>query len=703
MKVFFITLVFCFTQICTAQGTHPDKQALWKAYKEIIQIANTEGVNKGLNMLRQLEQKDLTSYPDIHCHILIAKASSYMVLDQIDSMYQDIDKAESLINRFALDSLKANLYRSKGLSFWKNLDFEAAVSTHKEGLRVAEAYENQDIEMILAFDIGTGYKYLMEIDSARYYVNKALNIATKESNNIFRANCYTRLSDIEKDVGNLLKAMEYSFEAYKIAQIVRGDTKAIRYEYLANNLNDIYHNLGNLSSTLELTNFIIEQKKALNHLIHIETNLMVKSSLLMRMDSIEKSSSVLNELEQSPQITNNRLYHYQMSALRGGLMFKRKKWQEAEEELSKLLPAVDSIDMLIQERIVVQGLSQLAILKLKQGDYKKSISICEQQLKGRRIGYDHKKQFLGTLAACHDSLGNHNTAYTYLAQREAVRDTIDRFYEGTMRLSKEQEMLDQQKADEIETLKHKNQLNQVEATQQRIIIIIGVILALLVSAMFYLWGRQRKLVLENSLTDVKQQLLKLQVNPHFIFNLLNSIQNSVLTQNKEKSIELISKFSKLTRQVLQNSDKVMVPIHEELLLLTNYMDLEKVRTKNKFDYEITIDENIDVYNEEIPSMILQLFVENAIWHGILPMEEQGMIKVNIKKDRSRIKVIINDDGIGRQMSVNLKTKDQQEKVSMGMHLIKQRITALNKKYKDNIELHMHDGMNGKGTQVLLIV
>lgn len=703
MKAIYITGVFCFLCFCTAQANPTERQVLYKEFKEILDIMNIDGFNKGHAMLDNFEKKNLSRYPDIHSHTLLSKAYCHLFMDQLDSTHHNLDKAELLINDHGLDSLRARLYRIKGMTYWKKLDFKSAIRIHLKGLKSAENHANVNMEMLLSFDLGFSHNYMMLQDSARFYISKSLNIATKESDNMVIAMCKTVLSEIEKDDGNLLKAMEYIFEAYEIGKIAKGDTELTRYEYVATFLIDIYYGLGNLSSSLELINFIIEQKKAIHSFILLEAHLLVKSSILLRMDSIESSTLVLAELEQSHQISKNPLYYNQMSALKGGLMYKKKQWDAAEEELSKLLLKIDSVSLKrpIGE-ILVQGLSQLAKLKFQKGDYKKSIFICEQLLKKRGIGYHYKKEFLGTLAACHKGLGNYGTAYKYLLQRDAIRDTIDRFYERTLRLSKEQEMLDQQKADKIEKLKYKNELSQVEAAGQRNLISIVGILALLVSGMLFLWGRQRKLVLENSLADVKQQLLKRQVNPHFIFNVLNSIQNSVLTHKKEKSIELISKFSKLTRQVLQNSDKVMVPIHEELLLLTNYMDLEKVRTQNKFDYEVMIDEGIDMYNEEIPSMILQLFVENAIWHGILPKEERGLIKVKIERDKNRIKVIISDDGIGRKRSVNRKTKDQQEKISMGMSLTRQLIFTLNKKYKDNIELHINDGMNGEGTQVLLI-
>lgn len=710
MKAIYMICLFCLVNFCAAQTTTPERQALWKEYMEIIDLMNIEDYDTAIIVLDNFIKKDLSIYPDIRVNALMAKVFYQLDLNPPDSTDQSIDEVELFINRHGLDSLKPKLYRLKGQAYLRKSNFNSAIRVQLKGLNAAENFGIEIMEMGLSYDIGCSYGYLSRTDSARYYIKRALNIATKNNDHHWIANTIGVLSSIEKTDGNLIKSMEYAFEAYESAKIFKGNTDNTKAEYVANHLFDIYYNLGNDDSALEMVNFTIEQKRAAGFYFMDEAYLMIKSALLLRMDSLESCGILLDELEESYQISKKLQYSKQVVALKGGLLYKRKQWNAAEEELSKLLSAIDTVSLqwpII--KIVSQGLHYLAKLKLRRQDYITSISICEEQLKKKEIGYHYRKEFLGTLAACHQALGNYSTAYDYLLQRDAVRDTIDRFYDGSLRLSKEQEMLDQeqellnqQKADEIENLKHQNELSQIKTAQQRNLIIIGSILTLLVSGILYLWGRQRKLVFENTLVDVKQQLLRQQINPHFIFNVLNSIQNSVLTLKKEKSIELISKFSKLMRQILQNSDKEKVSIHEEISLLTNYMDLEKMRTKKKFDYEVLIDESIDIYNEEIPSMILQLFVENAIWHGILPKEERGLIKVKVEKEKDRIKVIIDDDGVGRKMSAKLKTKDQQEKVSMGMKLIKQRIQTLNKKYQSNIDMFIGDGTDGKGTEALLI-
>jgi len=703
MKAIYISGVICFLCFCTAQAKTPEREALLKEYSEIKFLFTSKGFDEGYALLQRFERKDLSKHPDILCRTHILKSQCYLTKDQSDSSHHHLDLAESLINNHDLDSLRSQMYRQRGLAYSIRFDHEKAMPEFFKGIKLAMTNKDLRQEMLLSYDIGHEYEYTSKLDSARQYITRAQSIASKMKDKRWIANCTSRLGSIEKRAGNHLKAMEYIFEGYKLAKIVKGDTENTRFRHVDMNLFHIYYDLGNFPACLEIMNSKIKIRKSSKQLFDIETPLFTKACILLRMDSLKSCEAVFDELEESYQISKNPSYYIECAVLRGGLKLKQEQWNAAGAELSILLLEDDKkFRYEPEEKMMIYGLSLLAKLKLRQGNYKDAISICEQQIRNTKASYDLKKQFYGTLASSHKALGNHYKAYEYLAKKDAIRDTIDRFYEGTLRLSKEQDMLDQRNLEEIEKLKDEKELNSKIALRQRNIFSIGAILVLLFSSLLFLWGRQRKLAFENALVDVKQQLLRLQINPHFIFNLLNSIQNSVLTLKKEKSIELISKFSKLMRQILQNSDKEKVSIHEELLLLTNYMDLEKIRTRDKFDYEVTIEEGIDIHNEEIPSMILQLFVENSIWHGIIPKEGQGHIQVKIEKENGGIEVVIDDNGIGRKLSTIHKSKDQQQKVSMGMKLIRQRIQTLNRKYRSNINMHISDGINGVGTQARLI-
>ena len=155
------------------------------------------------------------------------------------------------------------------------------------------------------------------------------------------------------------------------------------------------------------------------------------------------------------------------------------------------------------------------------------------------------------------------------------------------------------------------------------------------------------------------------------------------------------------RQVLEHSSSSFIPLHQELDLLINYLDIEKSRTNNKFDYTIQIDDNVDIYLEEVPTMVLQIFLENSVWHGVVPKKERGHIHLQISKRSNILKITIKDDGVGRSFSLRHKSKDQKEKKSMGTDLVLQRLQLLNRKFGKNLEVNILDGANEVGTVVEL--
>jgi len=151
-------------------------------------------------------------------------------------------------------------------------------------------------------------------------------------------------------------------------------------------------------------------------------------------------------------------------------------------------------------------------------------------------------------------------------------------------------------------------------------------------------------VINNAL---RSQLLKAQLDPHFMYNALNSIQYFIMQNDAQAALGYLSKFSKLMRQVLENSVNESVPVADEIKALTYYLDLEKMRFGNSFNYNIEIDENIDQENTEIPSMLLQPYIENAIVHGMRNKEKDGLIKLILIQQAEAILCIIQDNGMGR--------------------------------------------------------
>jgi ligand-binding sensor domain-containing protein len=185
--------------------------------------------------------------------------------------------------------------------------------------------------------------------------------------------------------------------------------------------------------------------------------------------------------------------------------------------------------------------------------------------------------------------------------------------------------------------------------------------------------RVNKLVSELQLSS-----LQAQMNPHFIFNAINSIQNYVLNKKEDEAYNYLAKFSKLIRMVLNNTRENELSLYAEIETLNLYIELEQLRFDNSFEYTLTISEEVDLLDIEMPAMLIQPFVENAIWHGLMNLngERKGMLKVDISIENKLLKVVIEDNGIGRVKSNEFKDKSIHH--SVAMKLTEDRLEVLNK-------------------------
>jgi len=199
--------------------------------------------------------------------------------------------------------------------------------------------------------------------------------------------------------------------------------------------------------------------------------------------------------------------------------------------------------------------------------------------------------------------------------------------------------------------------------------------------------------------------LRSQMNPHFIFNALNSVNSFIAKSDERTANKYLSDFSQLMRSVLENSEEDFIPLSKEISLLEIYTKLEHFRFKDKFEYEITVDKNLQVDEFLIPPMLLQPYVENAVWHGLRYKKEKGMLQVAFaQKDSETLEITITDNGIGRKKSKEVKTENQKKQQSKGMGNIKKRISILNEMYKDKVDVVIEDVFdNGEGTCVKLII
>jgi sensor histidine kinase YesM/ligand-binding sensor domain-containing protein len=170
--------------------------------------------------------------------------------------------------------------------------------------------------------------------------------------------------------------------------------------------------------------------------------------------------------------------------------------------------------------------------------------------------------------------------------------------------------------------------------------------------------------------------LRAQMNPHFLFNSLNSIQHYIISNKGDEAVFYLNRFAKLMRMILANSEKTTITLNEEINGLKIYMELEKMRFSNLFDFDIKIENTIDADYEQIPSMLLQPYVENAILHGLVPKNGEGLLQINFFIKDNFLHVTIQDNGIGRKKSAEIKSHSTKSHASMGMKITKDRLRLL---------------------------
>jgi len=210
-------------------------------------------------------------------------------------------------------------------------------------------------------------------------------------------------------------------------------------------------------------------------------------------------------------------------------------------------------------------------------------------------------------------------------------------------------------------------------------------------------NERTKTELQNKATELEMQALRAQMNPHFIFNSLNSINRFILRNNKAQASEYLTKFSKLVRLILQNSQVSLITLDSELESLELYLALEALRFDYHFDYKISVPKDLDTEVLKVPPLIIQPYVENAIWHGLMHKEEKGQLDIGVSHENNQLLFKITDDGIGRKQAAALASKSATKHKSMGLRITADRITMMQKSNGTESPVTINDLVNADGS------
>ena len=629
-------------------------------------------------------------------------SSQYKVED--NSGYYSVKSKRSTSNQFKIQIDSANYFikinPTKSISFVENA-LKSITTKRGNSAKISEAYTV----------LGDVYLNLKQYDLEISNYNISLKNNTSKAVRLKLANAYTLYNNIEKSNAILSELMNqnlsivHQVDAFELLGInykilnkvdkailntemalkIANDSNIIsRISKLNSTLGELYLLQGKTNKAQQLFDNTIESTKneSLNKRAIITNSVANQYKKQQNFDKeIELKKSTLQELEAADIMEvvesdkDEKISVQQLNLDIGNAYANKKSYNEAISYLEKSKENASKVSDLKIEKEAVQQLSEIY---KTTGNFSKALSSYQEYVSLVDLLYKQKENEISDAVALNKNLIEKQNRINSLEKDRELLESKYKLFESEQQVT-------------VENYKR----------QQLIIYSLVFGLLLLLATVYFMFKSNKQRRLANNLLALKS--LRSQMNPHFIFNALNSV-NSFIAQNDERTANrYLTEFSTLMRTVLDNSDKDFIPLSKEIELLELYLKLEHSRFKDKFDYEIRLDKSLKISEYQIPPMLLQPYVENAVWHGLRYKTTKGNLTVTIQqKNEDSITIEISDDGIGRKKSKELKTLNQQKQQSKGMNNIKKRVSILNEMYNDKVDVFINDlNADATGTKVVL--
>lgn len=535
-----------------------------------------------------------------------------------------------------------------GVMYQEMQNYDTSLAYFTAALDLVEELGLANEKAVIQTNIGVIYEYKESFKLALRYIKEGLSYYEIVGDDWAAGQSHNYLASIYLLTGNWQKATHHSKEAIKLAD----DDPSIRnssYQILAN----IYEAQGNSDLSRKYEQLAYEAKS--EQLSQTDAN---SESIDSTMQAIAEKEEAIRVLMMDQQIRE--------------LSIEKLRLETDKKE--------NSIELLQQQNALKQ--LELQQESLKKERARQQLELIKNQLRTEKQQGKIKE------------LENEQSRLALEIRQRELNEAI--------------------KQQEIDQLATENKLRVLELRERtadlerqdfiRKIILAGAVFIILVGWLVFrstrLRQKERNNRLERQRIELEQRLLRSQMNPHFIYNAMSSIQGFII-ENKVKEAELyLAKFGKLLRNILEQSREPLISVDEEIVTIQLYLELEQLRFDNKFEYLLDVDSNIDREVVGIPPMILQPYLENAIQHGILPLPKSvlGQLNVKFKITDKVLYCEIEDNGIGREQSTINKSNAAQQHHSLGMEVTKERLQFMDEQFHQHVGVEIVD-LEEKGKSI----
>jgi len=635
----------------------------------------------------------------------LLQAYQYHVNGELSKFNKTMESLIQRDNRFVQDPIfRCFFHLEKSIFFEDKGQFESAKHEALLSQAAANSSQNKNWEAWSYARLGRLYSKENKKDSSAFYHKKSIEFAKRSAGKLTLALALHEFASSNNRFLQVEQAVNQELLALELVQKIKNDYYTSKfYQFIAM----LSLEAGNLR---ESENYLFKSnqknKRNANRLIVFDNELLNFRLLLQK--------SLPGEVITYLPKTLKSLQKYGIDAslgeawlIYGQALSSNRKSEDAMRAFTQALSYFEQHTLAhkMAETYFYIGLdySRTNALMEAEKQFQKSINIYNNlhDLRGLNDNYF-------ALSEIFERMGKSQRAYIYLKKYTDFlkkssfsidSKAIEELTQSNTREERER-LINTQEEELSKELKEKEIL-QLQSDRQLLGIVIVVVVFFLSGLTLFFVNRQRNTLQEQRETEMAQTLLRSQMNPHFIFNALAVIQSYIYENTPEKTSSFLVNFSRLIRLILENSPKEFITIDIEKEILTKYLTTQKLRFEDRFNFELTIDEDLIAKRALIPPMITQPFVENSIEHGQLHTVTEGLIRIKMYEKEGMLEIEISDNGVGREKSVRIKRNTNHK--SMAMDITRERIHILNKKYKGkgSLEISDLDEATKTGTRVLI--
>jgi len=583
--------------------------------------------------------------------VAIKIAQQYFLFNKTDSAEYYTNHASEIMKASQLASPRheIGIYTLEGNIANQKRLYDVGLEKHQKALEVAKTHKIKRGESTALSNMGTTYLVIQAYDKALTCFYTSLDIDKEIGNVKGEYVMYQNIAAVFAEMGRYQEA-----KSYRLRVLDHAKKQDDWYSYFISSagLGGIYKKLEMLDSAYYYETLAYEKSKMVNNTVFQSIVLRDRAHTLILQKDFDQALLQIEEVfelvDTSDYVNMAFLYNYRAEAL-----FGLKQTQQAMVFAEKSYSYAKKVgrDFLLNN----------AYLQL----------------------YEFNKK-----------LKNSDEALAFHELYMEINDSIFTKEKINKLQNLEIEYRTTQKEAEIIRLKQEKEIQKLELKQKNLWLLFLGIGAILLGAMAYFIYRQRMMRKELELMQSEQRLLRTQMNPHFFFHALSSIQQFILKEaDKREAVLYLSKFSRLMRNVLEGSRTEVITLGEEIESISHYIELQQLRYGDRFDFKLHIDEDLEVSDWAFPPMLLQPIVENAIEHGLIPKKEEGQLYISFKKAQESLEVIVEDNGIGRKETV---PGTQPYRKSVALAVMNERIQLINKREKYPTTFSIVDLQDEKG-------